>query len=66
LATATGLKSSGGRAASGRRSGIQPGKEGDFSASGMTQILLNGCKYLNFAACRHISARLAGFKAKGA
>jgi hypothetical protein len=32
----------------------------------MTQILLNGCKYLNFAACRHISARLAGFKAKGA
>jgi hypothetical protein len=30
----------------------------------MVHFLLKRCKYLNFAAWRHISARLAGFKAK--
>ena len=30
----------------------------------MVHFLLKRCKYLNFAVWRHISARLAGFKAK--
>jgi hypothetical protein len=32
----------------------------DFSASAMARFLLKRCKYLNFAVCGHISARLAG------